>query len=402
MRSGSLHRNSFWLLLARFSVQGLAVVFVALIARRLGIHVFGQFSVIASIVLIGNTLTTFGTDTLIIREVAKAGRITNVVRRSLGLQLSLSTLWWLGTFLLFRNPPLWLYTLSLFPLAFFSIASALTRAFQRMDLFWALNLGNGIMQFVAGLLAGDIWTLCMYLLVGQIVVAFFAIWLSRGFLLEFPLGSLLDFRHLWKFAWPFAALTTLTIASQRLGILFVSAMIGDAGAGLYSAAARLLDGMKFGHYAVLGALLPMLSAGNLGVRNDFRNGFRSMIVFSAVMAGMASLLAEPITVLLYGDEFKNAASLLTYICWAIIPYTVSSFISVDMVARGMESSLLKASILAIGIFAILFALSIFLWGLAGAAYAALIGETIQAAFFMRAWGFYRKKIPEGEQPASNG
>jgi O-antigen/teichoic acid export membrane protein len=402
MQSGSLHRNSRWLLLARFSVQSLAVVFVALIARRLGIHVFGQFSVIASLVLIGNTLTTFGTDTLIIREVAKAGRITNLVTQSLGLQLSLSTLWWLATFMLFHNPPLWLYMLSLFPLAFFSVASALTRAFQRMDLFWALNLGNGTAQLMAGLLSKDIWTLCVYLLLGQIAVAFFAIWLCRRYLREFPLRSLLDFRHLWKFAWPFAALTTLTIASQRLGILSVSAMIGDAGAGMYSAAARLVDGMKFGHYAVLGALLPMLSAGNLGVRNDFRNGFRSMILFSASLAGIVSLLAKPITLLFYGDEFENAASLLTYICWSIIPYTVSSFIAVDLVARGKETSLLKASILSMSIFAILFVLFIFWSGLTGAAYAALIGETIQAAIFIRSWRSGNRRIPEAERHTSHG
>jgi O-antigen/teichoic acid export membrane protein len=372
MFSGVLRRNSFWLLFARFSMQGLAVVFVAVIARRLGIHVFGQFAVIASLVLIGNTLTTFGTDTLIIREIAKAGRITPLVTQSLGLQLSLSALWCLGTFLLGRNAPLWLYTLSLFPLAFFSIASAILRAIQRMDLFWALNLGNGVVQLIAGLLSRDLWTLCMYLLFAQVAVAFFAVWLCRKFLPEFLPASLLALRPLWKLTWPFAALTTLTIASQRLGILSVSAMIGDAGTGLYSAAARFLDGMKFGHYAVLGALLPMLSAGNLGAPNDFRNGFRSVILYSATMAAIVMLFAKQITVLLYGDEFEQAASLLRYICWAIVPYTISAFISVDMVARGMETRLLRASIFSIMVFVALFALLIFMAGLSGAAYAALI------------------------------
>lgn len=402
MQSDVLRRNSFWLLFARFSIQGLAVVFVALIARRLGIQVFGQFSVIASIVLIGNTLTTFGTDTLIIREVAKAGRLTPLVTQSLGLQLSLSMIWFLGTLLLFRNPPLWLYTLSLFPLAFFSVASALLRATQRMDLFWALNLGNGIVQIIAGLLSKDLWTLCIYLLFAQIAIAFFSIWLCRSFLPEFSPAGLLAFRPLWKLAWPFAALTTLTIASQRLGILFVSAMIGYAGTGLYSAAARLLDGMKFGHYAVLGALLPMLSAGNLGARNDFRSGFRALILFSTAMAAIVMLFAKPITVLFYGDEFEQAASLLRYICWGIVPYTISAFISVDMVAHGMETKLLGASIFSIIIFAALFALFILMAGLTGAAYAALIGEIIQALIFLRAWGSFKTETADMEGQATHG
>ena len=385
MRPGSLQRNSFWLLLARFSVQGLAVVFVALIARRLGIHVFGQFSVIASIVLIGNTLTTFGTDTLIIRDIAKAGRITNLVTQSLGLQLSLSILWWLGTFAFIQNPPLWLYMLSLVPLAFYSVASALLRAFQRMDLFWALNLGNGAIQLLAGLLSGDLWTLCLFLLLGQLLVALVAIWLCRNFPREFSAASRLDFRRIWILAWPFAALTTLTITSQRLGVLFVSSMISDAGAGVYSAAARLVDAMKFGHYAILGALLPMLAGDYSGARNDFRIGFRSMILLSTMLAGSVMLFAKPITVLFYGIEYKDAATLLTYTCWTLIPYTVSAFISVDLVARGRESNLLIVSVVSIVVFAILFPRLISLSGLTGAASAALIGEVVQAVIFVGAW-----------------
>ena len=397
MQSGTLQRNSFWLLLARFSVQGLAVVFVAFTARRLGVHVFGQFSVIASIVLIGNTLTTFGTDTLIIREVANAGRITNLVTQSLGLQVGLSTLWCLGTFLFFRNPPLWLYSLSLFPLAVFSIGSALLRAFQRMDLFWTLNVGNGITQVIAGLFSRDLWTLCIYLLVGQILVALLAIWVCRKLLFEFSPASLLDFQPLWKLTWPFAALTTLMIASQRMGILFVSGMIGETGVGLYSAAARLVDGMKFGHYAVLGALLPMLASGHSGARNDLQRGFWSMIFFSAIMAGTVMLLAKPITLLFYGNEYENASTLLGYVCWSIIPYTVSAFISVDMVARRMESRLLGVSIFSMIVFAVLFALFTFRLGLKGAAYAALIGETVQATIFILAWRSFRTEKVEGER-----
>jgi O-antigen/teichoic acid export membrane protein len=271
-----------------------------------------------------------------------------------------------------------------------------------MDLFWALNLGNGIVQLIAGLMSGDLWTLCVYLLIAQIAVAIFAVWLCRNFLHDFFSPGLLAFRPLWKLTWPFAALTTLTIASQRLGILFVSAMIGDAGTGLYSAAARLLDGMKFGHYAVLGALLPMLSAGNLGARNDFRTGFRSLILFSVGMAAIVMLFAQKITVLFYGDEFELAASLLRYICWAIVPYTISAFISVDMVAHGMETRLLRASIFSIIVFAFLFALFISMAGLTGAAYAALTGETIQALIFVRAWMAFKPETANVEGPTPHG
>lgn len=385
MHSASLSRNSFWLLLARFSVQGLAVIFVAFTARQLGASIFGQFSVIASIVLIGNTLTTFGTDTLIIRETAKQGHVTDLVFRALGLQLSLSILWCLLTFFLIRDLPLLLYTLGLVPLAFFSVASAVLRAFQRMDLFWLLNVGNGLIQVAAGVLATDLWSLCIYLLVGQVLVALLAVWMCRGFLPSLTFSPFLDMGGLWKLTWPFAALSTLTMLSQRLGILFVSAMVGDVGTGLYSASARLVDGMKFGHYAVLGALLPMLARGNPGARNEFRVGFLAMTMFSTLMASVVLLLSKPITLIFYGSEYEDAAALLQIACWSIIPYTISAFISVDMVSRGMEADLLIRSAIAIAAFTILFLLLISWYDLTGAAYAALLGETVQAVIFVQAW-----------------
>ena len=70
--------------------------------------------------------------------------ITQLASRSLGLQLALSGLWWLATFILDRQPALLIYSLGLLPLAFISVASALLRAFERMDLYWTSNLINGI------------------------------------------------------------------------------------------------------------------------------------------------------------------------------------------------------------------------------------------------------------------
>lgn len=396
MQTTSLQRNSVWLLLARFSVQGLAVIFVALTARRLEVSTFGQFSVIASLVLIGNTLTTFGTDTLLIREIARAGQVTRLVLQILGLQLSLSLLWWLGILILFRNPPLWLYTLSLFPLAFFSVISAVLRALQRMDLFWTLNVGNGVMQILAGFLCTDLWTLCIYLFIGHVLISVLAVILCRALLVPLDGNTPWDFRPLWKLAWPFATLAALTIVAQRMGILFVSALIGDAETGLYSAAARLVDGMKFGHYAVLGALLPMLSGAYSDSHRDFRHGFTAILSLSLVMAGIVTLFSKPITLLIYGTGFEDAASLLIVTCWSIIPYTVSAFISVDLVSRRLESKLLKTSLYSIAAFAVLFPSLISLFELQGAAYAALIGETLQALIFFQAWSGFKagRKEPD--------
>ena len=259
----SLRINSLWLLFARLGVQGLAVIFIALVARRLEPASFGQFTFLASTVFIGNTFTSFGTDTLLIREIAKARRITPLVHRALTLQLALSALWCFGLIVLRVQTPLLIFSFSLFPLAIFSIVSALLRALERMDLFWGLSLLGGFVQVVFVLFATDLLTLCIVLLVASLLTSVLALGIFSLLVPGFGRFHLLDFRPLVPMVLPFAALTTLSVVSQRLGILSTSLLIGDTAAGLFSCAARLLDGMKFGHYAVLGALLPVLSRGAL-------------------------------------------------------------------------------------------------------------------------------------------
>src|SRR5687767_4774478 len=93
----SLRLNSFWLLFTRISSLGLAVIFIALVARRLEPASFGQFTFIAATVFIGNTFTSFGTDTLLIREISRAGQITALVARAFTLQIILSAIWCFAT-----------------------------------------------------------------------------------------------------------------------------------------------------------------------------------------------------------------------------------------------------------------------------------------------------------------
>ena len=242
-----LRRNSLWLLFARLTAQGLAILFIAIAARRLGVEAFGQFTFIGAVVLIGNTFTNFGTDTYIVREVARTRRIVPLVPRALGLQILLSVFWWIVILLLRPSPPLLIYSLALFPLTIFSVATAALRAFERMDLVWTLSLANGFIQLIAALLSFDIWTLCLFLLIGQLLIAAFSYLICLASLPEFSLFPINDIFSLFKLTLPFAALTLLLVLSQRLGVLTVSSLLGDSSTGIFSSITRVVDGLKLGH-----------------------------------------------------------------------------------------------------------------------------------------------------------
>jgi len=377
-RKSSLGWNSFWLLLARVTAQGLNVLFVALAARRLGVTVFGEFNVIAAVVILGNAFTTFGTETLLIREISKSGQNSSLPSRTFGLQLLLSALFWLTAFLVHAPPPLLVYALSLFPLALISVTGAYLRAFERMDLYWAISLLGGLTQCAAIYFSPDLPTLCLFLFIGQTLVAFLAHRICLASHPDFRLVPSIEIFPLLRVAFPFAAMTTLAVLTSRLGIFAVSTLVGDSATGLFASSIRVTEALKLGHYAILGASLPMLSRGALDSVTRFRSSFWMMLAVSALLAGVAAVLARPLSVLLFGREFAAASDALVILVWSLIPYTVGAFISVDLVAHGREYDLLKAMSVAVLAFVLLYFFLTRQYGMTGAAWAGLIGETVQA------------------------
>ena len=378
----SVRRNSFWLLFARLTAQGLAILFITLIARSLGVESFGQFTFISTLVLIGNTFTNFGSDTYIIREVARTKQVAPLVSHALGLQLFLSILWIIATLFLASSPPLLLYSVSLLPLAIFSVITASLRAFERMDLVWSLSLINGFIQLISATIASDLWALCLYLLIGQFLSTAFSYWLARVSLRNFSLFPTNNIFPLFKMIFPFALLTLLLVLSQRLGILTVSALLGDSATGIFSSVTRVVDGLKLGHYAILGALLPVLSRATRESRESFRKGFVLLVSLCLLMAIGLSLHSKYVIQILYGEKYISATNLLSLLGWSLIPYTISAFVSYDLIARRQENTLVKATATSLIVFLLLFLWLISTYSLTGAIYAALVGETIQAVIFV--------------------
>ncbi|MBI3176827.1 MAG: oligosaccharide flippase family protein [Chloroflexi bacterium] len=391
MSARRLGLNSLWLLLARVLTQGLTLVFIALIARRLGVAAFGQYAAMAALVFLGNAVTTFGTDMLLIRETARAGGLTPLAPVALWLQLALSVLWIgsvMGIGFVFpavlpaARLPLIVYLLSLFPLAFYTVFSALLRAFERMELFLALNLLTALLQTIGAAVLirsqDDLLRLCAWLTLTQLVAAGLGGVLCSRLVTFAALWRPVRLAEVWallRVAWPLAALMALALFSQRLSVLMLLPLAGDAATGWFSAAARLVEGLKIGHYAVLGALLPTLSrrsspeAGRL-----FRNSWAALLALSALLALALTLLADPIVMLIYGSRFAPAAHVLRLLAWSLIPYTFSAYLSLDFVTRGLERTVLKVTILGAAVSVGLYTLLIPQLGASGAAWGMLAGE----------------------------
>lgn len=230
----------------------------------------------------------------------------------------------------------------------------------------------------------DISTLCLYLLIGHFLTAAFSSVVCIASLPTFSLLPPRNFYPLLKLTLPFAALTFLLVLSQRLGVLTVSALLGDSATGVFSSVSRVVDGLKLGHYAILGALLPVISRGTTESKQSFRKAFFFLMGMTLAMAIVLSIFSRMIILILYGEKFTSAIPLLSLLGWSLIPYTVSSFISYDLIARGQEKTLVKATAISLAVFLILYLWLIPAYNLHGAIYAALVGEIIQAIILVNA------------------
>jgi O-antigen/teichoic acid export membrane protein len=408
--SRRLGPNSFWLVLSRLGGQAFSALTTIFIARALGPAGLGGYSFIVAVILVGNVVTTFGLDTLLIRDLAGSRDLNAAYLPAvLWLQLGLSAVFVMGVLLLSRWLPhqtpdtrlaLQLYGLAVLPLAFYTTYSAVFRAYERMDLFNHTNLLVAAAQ-TAGVwlilkLHGSLVLVASVLLATQMLGAAASGWMCTRKIRPIRLITWPNWRlgrSVWKVvcrSWPLAALGGLAVISQRMGILLLSWISGQSMTGSFSAALRLVETLKLGHYAYFGALLPVLAlrmAKTQGAghgkeqpvsKRMLQLSFITLLFISAGAAVLLSWLSAPIIEITYGPGYESSVASLQVMVWILVPYTISAQLSIELVASGRERRVLAATAGSILLSGVAYLILVPRLGLYGSGVAALAGESAGA------------------------
>jgi O-antigen/teichoic acid export membrane protein len=401
--------NSTWLLLTRASGQALMFWLAVVVARQLGEAGLGQFAFISAVLFVGNVLTTFGLDTLLIREIAgRQGANMPLIPAALVLQLAISTLIILLIVAFAGRLPnqtaetwlaLRLASLSLIPLALATVYSAALRAYERMDLYLLFSLLGAATQVAISLFllnhGQGVVGLAWAILVGQLLAAGAAAGLCWGLLPGFSHDWRTSRSAIWratKLGWRLALLMVLAVLYQRLGIFSLSLLSDHAATGWFSAAARIVEAAKAVPYAFFGALFPLMTRQarrTSRVREQLGStprtwpiGQRLLLLYGIICGIGLTLLSGWLIPWLYGPAYRPAVTPLRILAWSLVPFGISLHLSFELIAQGRDSVALKLMGLTAGFTALLCALAIPTWGLNGACWAILVGETIQAAMLL--------------------
>jgi len=154
----------------------------------------------------------------------------------------------------------------------------------------------------------------------------------------------------------------------------ISWMLGPNAFGLYTFAIRL-PSLIFARFAspVSGIIFPMLSKKNYSGNNarlfeDYSNAARYLALISfPLLTGLAAL-AEPLVLLLWGEQWRAIIIPMQILCAAYAVSCVASSVSAVFLAGHRPEILPKVTLIKLPLSYIFVTLSCLLWGLNGAAF----------------------------------
>jgi O-antigen/teichoic acid export membrane protein len=281
---------------------------------------------------------------------------------------------------------LFLFNLSLLPLSFQSVYNSILRALERMNVYALLNLlaifAQVILAYFFIHIASDLTRLALLIFFCQILVSLVGYLSCKDVFPPFKFYNGSFLKEVWlllRSGWKLALLAPLAALFQRLNLFLLSLVLGAETAGLYSAASRLVEGIKIGHFSVSNSLMPAMARPVTLRRTSTVNVSFLFLLFLSLFAALClSALSTPIIKIIYGISYEASASLLRIVGWMLVPYTFNVYYSLRLTMNGLEASVLKANLLILPCAGFLSFLLIKELGLIGAGWGVLINETVFA------------------------
>ena len=181
---------------------------------------------------------------------------------------------------------------------------------------------------------------------------------------------------------PFALLVLLMASYNRIDPILLHKLAGDADAGVYAGAFRLLDALTMVCYLVSVPLLPVFSRlcreGERQIADTVRLVFWPLMLFTVGAAVACSLLAEPLMTWLYHQHYAAYVPVFRVVIFGLIPIGITYIFGTLLTAGGYlkQLNIFAASSLVLNVVVNLVLIPRF--GAVGSAWASLTAQTFMA------------------------
>jgi O-antigen/teichoic acid export membrane protein len=157
----------------------------------------------------------------------------------------------------------------------------------------------------------------------------------------------MDWREMWSLqreAWPLGVAVMLSTVFWQIDIVLLSALAGTYATGIFSAAFRIIEGVRVGPDVLANVIYPRLSAwqaDNLPRFDDLLSrGCKYVLIGGAALGGLGILFAPELIHFLYGDDYASAVRVMAAV--AVIPmvYFFGNFLQVGLRALGRQQAVM--------------------------------------------------------------
>ena len=384
--------NTSWLLMERI-VRMIVALFVGVyIARYLGPERFGLLSYVNSFVGLFLALATLGIDSIVIRELVKRpGSRSEILGTAFGLKICGTIFMWfviLATVPFTENDNQTNVFISIIAFAI------LFQAFNVIDFNYQAEVKSKYVvqvQFIQLFITSIVKLFLIYIKAPLLwfvgVYCFDAFFLAVGLVVMYLLnsGNIWLWRWKWKVArelikdcWPLILSGVLVSVYVNIDQVMIKEMIGIKDVGLYSVATRLSTVWYFIPIAVTNSLFPaILNAKNNNVSSYYQRlqNLYDILVWIAILIALSILfLSDHIIDLLVGQEYTDAASVLSIAIFAGIFTNIGLINNKYFTAENRQKDILYRSLLGVSVNIMLNIVLIKKYGIHGAAIATISAQ----------------------------
>ena len=229
------------------------------------------------------------------------------------------------------------------------------------------------------------------------VAALAALFLYRGEDAPYRLGQGSErssVRDVFNLSLPVGMGGVLVQGVQMVPPLILALVANETTVGYFGAAFRLVLAAMIVDRIFIALYFPRITAmhgeGAERFASGLRRTFRPVLIGAFLLALLLSLLAAPITDLIYGAEYQEAAGALALLSWFLFGSIMTSFFSYPLLAVGVERAYFRSSLISAIATVILIMVGAFTAGLLGVCGALAAGEILTALLMYRE---FRRAIP---------
>jgi O-antigen/teichoic acid export membrane protein len=392
---------NFWTLTASRILYRVVSVGIAMyLARALGAGVLGEYAMVMNILTLYLAFADLGVTNLVIREVSRdrslsARYLDNffILQCFVGMvlvALVVATGWASG----YGE----VLILALFVGSFSPLFSGLSNAYQGIMNAHELFYPFAIIEIVCVLvfLAGNVLVVLTGGGVLELVAVTSVVSLVK-YLLGYAWARRLNMRVSWKWdgtlvrgmlaaGLPFLLINGTHFAIQRMDVLFLSWTVTEERVGMYAAASRLIFASLFLVSSVGAMLYPLLSRLLKENRARAADIYARSTVYLFTAGGITALLfwqlAPDLTLLLYGRDFSESATILQILGFFIPLFSIGLAASNVLMVSDAVWKAVVASVVALLAGVLASPVLIAYFEIQGAAFAVLFAEAVAALLYI--------------------